>query len=105
MTAWPAKLPAERFRVGFFFDGELAPGETIAAAALAVELLAGLDPAPALLLDGTPEIDDASGGVLQMIHGGVAGCAYGLTCLATTSAGRALARTARLPVRRYLSSP
>jgi hypothetical protein len=87
----PVKLVGEtRFfpTNGWDFTSELAVGETIASAAIAVTLFSGSDTNPAAMLSGPSTISGAY--VKQLYTAGIAGNIYNLTCKATTSLGQVL---------------
>ncbi len=94
---WPFKDPNEAFACAFDFALELVEGETITGTPqITVAVVTGTDTSPAAIKSGAPVIEGAR--VLQRLVGGVAGVAYSITCLATTSEGNTLARAAILPV-------
>lgn len=76
--------PAESEPLGFGFAARLATGETIVSAVFTIEVVEGVDPSPGDLLAGSPTTTTT--GAFQRITGGVDGCTYKLTCVATTSA-------------------
>lgn len=94
---WPSKVTGERRVMTFDFTDELQPTETVIGASISVVLLGGTDATPAALLDGAQQV--ATPLVMQAVHAGVAGCNYGVLCLATTSTGNVLAAAGVLPVR------
>jgi hypothetical protein len=96
MNTFPKKDPGEKFWIDFSYTAELNPGETIVSTTLAISVIAGTDATPTNVLSGNPVIQ--SGDILQLIQGGLSSTIYAFLCLATTSAGRILARAALLPV-------
>jgi len=96
MITFPKKDPGEKFWISFNYASELESGETIASVSLTIEVTNGVDATPAAVMSGSPVIQ--TGDVVQLIQGGVARVTYAFLCLATTSAGRILARAAKLPV-------
>lgn len=95
-TTFPKKDPGEKFWISFDYTNELDAGETIISTVISNETIGGVDASPAGMLSGSATIQP--GAVLQIIMDGKAGCTYAPKCLATTSAGRILARAAELPV-------
>lgn len=89
----PDKDPAESVVLQFEFDGELV---AIDAATVTVEVLDGLDPAVATMLDGALQIQGTS--VLQRVSAGVDLVNYKLRCTATHGVNVRV-RAAVLPVR------
>lgn len=76
--------PAESEPLGFGFSARLAEGETVSSAVFTIEVVEGTDPEPASMLSGAPTT--TSTGAFQRVAGGVDGCTYKLTCVATTTA-------------------
>jgi hypothetical protein len=96
-TLWPDKQPSEKRTATFDFKDELGAGESVSSASVTVVLLSGTDATPAALLNGAQQV--ATPQVLQGLKDGVAGCNYGLLCLATKNTGEIIAAAALLPVR------
>ena len=94
-VTWPAKDPAERFRVRFRFGNRLADGETITVA-MSITVASGADATPSAVLDGAVSV--SGGDAWQWVKDGVDGTAYAIRALATTSTGQKLVAVAILPV-------
>lgn len=98
ISLWPDKAPAEKIWLTFKFKRGLAPGETVTGAAMSVALKGGIDPSPALILDGQAVLL-ADGRVCQRIKAGVNLAAYRVRCDATTSEGQVLVLAGVLKIR------
>lgn len=83
--------------VGWDYAARLEPGETIQSATFAATDPAGVDPAPAAILQGEPVV--ASPIVRQLVAGLVAGARYAIVTTAQTSGGRTLIEAGVLRVR------
>lgn len=81
--------------VGFDFSTELAAGENLSGASVAVTVIAGSDPASNAILSGSPFILGSL--VKQRVVGGVAKTTYHLRCTATTDGGNTIVVAGNLP--------
>lgn len=90
------KAPGESKRLSFDFLSQLAVGETISSAVVTSALYSGDDDDPEDMISGA---DSTSGSIVsQLVIGGVAGCIYTLTCVATTSLSQVLSMSGYLAV-------
>lgn len=83
---WPPKDPGDKIWATFNYSNFLQTGETITAAVISVDLLHGVDAAPAAILDGASQILTGNK-VLQKISGGIDQAVYLIKCTATISSG------------------
>jgi hypothetical protein len=108
----PMNQASVRELLTFEYASLLAPGETVASAALDVSIWnAGEDSAPSALLDGSPVLLDSGATVGQRVTpseggsrstGGVDGVDYAIRCVATTtgvSPTREIVLVSILPIR------
>ena len=91
------KDPAEKVPVLFDYTLQLAEGETITTAVVAVTVELGTDAAPAAMLSGGTAIAGAK--ITQWLIGGINGVLYHLRCTATTSTGATLVLGALMQVK------
>ncbi len=97
-TLLDAKHVRERVILRFPFASEVPPGITIASVIPVVSMKAGVDPNPAAVLLGAPQIVATTLDVLQRVQGGLASAKYGILMEATLSDGTVLVRAVELPV-------
>lgn len=96
MVLMTYKTPAEGRKQVFDFISELAPSETITAAACTSRVWSGVDSTPQAMISGGAVISGTQ--ATQLIAGGVAGVTYKITCTIQTSAGQTLVQIGYLPV-------
>lgn len=97
---FPPKDPAEVKLLRFEFATEIEAGRTIAVIDIpAPTVTEGVDPTPALVLEGTPTIDNANLYVFQRVKVGLPACDYQFRALATDNDGLKHLIVGTLPVR------
>ena len=76
-TYFASKYPSEAVPLTFDFSLDLAAGETLSGAAqVTITTFSGIDPQPALLLNGVPQLSANNTQVLVPVQGGIDGCVY-----------------------------
>lgn len=81
------KDPQENVTLTFDFSPALRQSETITAInSIVVTVIAGVDPAPGLILNGPAAVSLDGMSVLQPIKGGIDGVSYSVVVAADTSA-------------------
>lgn len=97
MMNFDDKYAGETEYVGWDYAARLETGETIQSDAFAVVDAAGVDPAPATILQGAPVV--SSPVARQLVADLVAGARYVIVTTAQTSGGRTLIEVGVLRVR------
>lgn len=92
----PAKRKQDKQRYGFDFGNLLYPGDSITVATVTVRVFSGVDPSPALLLDGAHQLVGAT--VFQTIKDGIPGVIYELDVTVNTTQGFTHVIEARLAI-------
>ena len=91
---WIAKDPREEFAVQFDFTAGL---DAVSIPEVLIETVSGIDENPGLILNGPPQAVGQM--VRQRIHGGVDGCKYLLTAIASDGT-ETYVLAAKLPVKK-----
>jgi hypothetical protein len=96
MSQFSYKYTTESENFSFDFNPVLNTGETISSSTCSAITLQGTDPAPSLILSGTPV--NSLGKATQRVIGGIADNTYRLIMTITTSAGNVFTCTGDIPV-------